>query len=59
MTRNVNWPGRGPTWIAVPALVAMLFGGLTLLEILSIALEGPGLALTLFLLGSKILYQQT
>ena len=33
MTRNVNWPGRGPTWIAVPALVAMLFGGLTLLEL--------------------------
>ncbi|WP_432885867.1 hypothetical protein ACQPYH_02350 [Kribbella sp. CA-245084] len=33
MTRNINWPGRGPTWIGVPALVAMLFGGLMLLEL--------------------------
>ncbi len=40
-------------------LPQLLLGGLALLELLAIALEGPGLALTLFLLGSKILHQQT
>ena len=33
MTRNVDWPGRGPTWLGVPALVAIVFGGLMLLEL--------------------------
>lgn len=30
---NVDWPGRGPTWLGVPALVVAAIGGLMLVEI--------------------------
>jgi hypothetical protein len=30
---NVNWPGRGPTWLGVPALVVAVAGGLMLAEV--------------------------
>lgn len=33
MTRPVDWPGRGPTWIGVPGLVAVLIGVLVLVEL--------------------------
>jgi hypothetical protein len=35
MTRDVTWPGRGPTWLGVPALVAALVGVLILIEVLT------------------------
>ncbi|MEU4396512.1 DUF3592 domain-containing protein [Kribbella sp. NPDC023855] len=33
MTGDVSWPGRGPTWLGVPALVIAVVGGLTLGEV--------------------------
>lgn len=33
MGTNVDWPGRGPTWLGVPALVVAAIGGLMLAEI--------------------------
>lgn len=33
MAGEVNWPGRGPTWLGVPALVVALAGGLMLGEV--------------------------
>jgi hypothetical protein len=30
---RVDWPGRGPTWLGVPALAVALFGGLGLVEV--------------------------
>ena len=39
-------------------LPQLLLGGLALLERAAIALEGPRLALALFLLGAQILHQQ-
>ncbi|MGZ0149406.1 hypothetical protein ACXJJ3_20245 [Kribbella sp. WER1] len=33
MTNNVDWPGRGPTWLGVPALVVAVVGGLGFAEI--------------------------
>ncbi len=33
MGNNVDWPGRGPTWLGVPALVVAVIGGLMLAEI--------------------------
>ncbi|QNE21901.1 hypothetical protein F1D05_33290 [Kribbella qitaiheensis] len=35
MTRGVDYPGRGPTWLGVPALVAVLVGALILIEVLT------------------------
>ena len=33
MAGTVNWPGRGPTWLGVPALVVAVAGGLMLGEV--------------------------
>ncbi|MEV0804703.1 DUF3592 domain-containing protein [Kribbella sp. NPDC050281] len=33
MAGDVNWPGRGPTWLGVPALVVAVAGGLMLGEV--------------------------
>ncbi|GAA1543426.1 DUF3592 domain-containing protein [Kribbella lupini] len=33
MGTNVDWPGRGPTWLGVPALVVALVGVLMLAEV--------------------------
>ncbi|MEV6281154.1 hypothetical protein [Kribbella sp. NPDC051770] len=33
MTTNVDWPGRGPTWLGVPALVVALVGVLMLADV--------------------------
>jgi hypothetical protein len=30
---GVDWPGRGPTWLGVPALVVAVIGGLMLAEV--------------------------
>jgi hypothetical protein len=35
MSGNVDWPGRGPTWLGVPALVLALVGVLGLAEFTS------------------------
>lgn len=33
MGNTVDWPGRGPTWLGVPALIVAVIGGLMLAEI--------------------------
>ncbi|NIK59232.1 hypothetical protein BJY22_004949 [Kribbella shirazensis] len=33
MARRVDWPGRGPTWLGVPALLAAIVGVLILTDI--------------------------
>jgi hypothetical protein len=32
--RRIDWPGRGPTWLGVPALIVAVCGALILLEVL-------------------------
>src|SRR6266545_513806 len=32
--RRIDWPGRGPTWLGVPALIVAVCGALILLDVL-------------------------
>ncbi len=34
MKRRIDWPGRGPTWLGVPALIVAVCGALILLDVL-------------------------